>query len=296
MSNAVHWEERRETMMKQPRIALPSSLEQPSGAQSVDRALSLLPLIGTYPVHGISMGAIVEETGLSRPTARRLLLSLIRSGMVEQDPETKCYLLGMETYVLGTFAAQRLGILDVAMNSIVRLAAETEDTAFLSVRRDTFSTCMHKEDGSFPIRVQALQVGFRHPLGVGAGSLAMLASLADDEVEEILAQNAPLLAAEYPRAPIPDILQRVEETRQRGWSLNPGMVLANSWAIGRIVNMPDGRLAGALSVAAIDSRMSPERQSFIAERVMTAADRVEKRLAQIFSSARQQPPLREAIK
>ena len=155
--------------MRQPRQGLPDEQGQIAGAQSVTRALSLLPLLGRDPVRGAALGEIVEETGLSRPTARRLLLSLMHSGMVEQDPRTKAYMLGEETYVLGTLAAQRFGLLDVAHDAVARLAAETGDTAFLSVRRDAFSLCVHKEEGSFPIRVQALQVGFRHPLGVGAG-------------------------------------------------------------------------------------------------------------------------------
>lgn len=273
--------------MKQPRIALSEDRAQIAGAQSVTRALNLLPLVGRDPVHGIGLGEIVEETGLSRPTARRLLLSLMHSGMVEQDPVTRSYLLGEETYVLGTLAAQRFGLLDVAHDAVARLAAETGDTAFLSVRRDAFALCVHKEEGSFPIRVQALQVGYRHPLGVGAGSMSILAALEDDEVEEILDQNATLLREEYPRATLPELRAAIEETRARGWALNPGMVLLNSWAIGRALKLPDGRIAGALSVAAIDSRMTPDRQDCIAARLIEATTRVEARLARLY--ARQQP-------
>ena len=145
--------------MKDPRISLPAAPDQGvSGAQSVDRALSLLPLVARSPQRGLGLGAIVEETGLSRPTARRLLLSLIRSGMIEQDPKTKAYRLGEEIYVLGALAAPRFGLMDVAAETVMRLAEITEDTAYLSVRRDTFSVCMMRHEGAFPIRVQALQI------------------------------------------------------------------------------------------------------------------------------------------
>ena len=269
--------------MRQPRQGLPDEQGQIAGAQSVTRALSLLPLLGRDPVRGAALGEIVEETGLSRPTARRLLLSLMHSGMVEQDPRTKAYMLGEETYVLGTLAAQRFGLLDVAHDAVARLAAETGDTAFLSVRRDAFSLCVHKEEGSFPIRVQALQVGFRHPLGVGAGSTSMLAALADDEVDEILDQNARLLREDYPRATEQSLREGVAQTRDRGWALNPGMVLTNSWAVGRALHLPDGRRAGALSIAAIDSRMTPDRQVEIANRLIAASAGVEHRLARLYA-------------
>lgn len=252
-----------------------------TGAQSVSRALALLPVIGRNPEFGVSLSGVVEQSGLSRPTARRLLLSLMQAGMVEQDPVTKCYLLGEETYMLGTLAARRFGLLDVAQSSVEQLAADTGDTAFLSVRRDAFSLCIHKSEGSYPIRVQALQVGYRHPLGVGAASLAMLAALPDDEVEDILDHNAAILRDTYPRAPQHLLREAVAQTRATGWALNRGMVLANSWAIGRVLRLPDGTVGGAISVAAIDSRMGPDRQEEIAAQIAGAVRHVEGRLSRI---------------
>lgn len=270
--------------MKDPRISQPAAADQGvSGAQSVDRALSLLPLIARNPDRGMGLGAIVEETGLSRPTARRLLLSLIRSAMIEQDPQTKAYRLGEEIYVLGTLAAPRFGLIDIAAETVMRLADVTEDTAYLSVRRDAFAVCMLRHEGGFPIRVQALKVGYRHPLGIGAGSLAILSALPDAQIDEILEQNAPLIAAEYPRSSIEMLREAVAQTRTQGWALNPGMVLANSWAIGCAVTLPDGRIGGALSVAAIDSRMTPERQQEIAAHLQKAKATVEARMTRLFS-------------
>jgi hypothetical protein len=57
-----------------------------SGSQSVDRALQLLALIGREPAGGLPLVEIVAGSGLNKPTARRLLLALIRAGLVEQEP------------------------------------------------------------------------------------------------------------------------------------------------------------------------------------------------------------------
>ena len=65
-------------------------------------------------------------------------------------------------------------------------AARSGDTSFLSVRRDAFAVCLHREEGAYPIRTHALEVGDRHPLGVGGGSLAILATLSDAEIERVL--------------------------------------------------------------------------------------------------------------
>ncbi|TIM87166.1 MAG: IclR family transcriptional regulator, partial [Mesorhizobium sp.] len=108
---------------------------------------------------------IVEESGLNKPTTRRLLLALMRAGMIEQDETTRRYYLGEETYVLGSLASRRFGLLQVSMESLLRLSKKTEDASFLSVRRDTYSVCLYREEGTYPVRTHALQAGFEHPLG-----------------------------------------------------------------------------------------------------------------------------------
>lgn len=254
-----------------------------SGAQSVDRALALLSLIGRHTVEGIGLAAIVDESRLNRPTARRLLLALMRARMVEQDAGSRRYSLGEETYVLGVLAAQRFNLMDVALDSLSDLAKLSGDTAFLSVRRDAFSVCIHKQEGAFPIRTHALQVGYRHPLGVGAGSLAMLAALPDDECADVLARNAAQLKHDFPDC-APDRLQPlIVETRARGYSVNPGLVLKNSWAVGVALRQPCGKVAGAISIAAIDSRMDPARQVELGTTLQREAAKIESRLAKVFA-------------
>ena len=128
------------------------------------------------------------------------------------------------------------------------------------MRRDTFALCLYREEGTWPVRTHALQAGFEHPLGIGAGSLAMLAALPDAEVESIIAANSGLIAANYPGITLEGLRRDVELTRANGYSLNPGLILSNSWGIGVAIRAPDGAVAGALSIAAVDSRMRPERQ------------------------------------
>ena len=59
------------------------------GSQSVDRALRLLAMVGREAEHGAQLSDIVEESGLNKPTARRLLLALMRAGLVEQEMRTR---------------------------------------------------------------------------------------------------------------------------------------------------------------------------------------------------------------
>ncbi|KPH81783.1 transcriptional regulator [Bosea vaviloviae] len=257
-----------------------------SGSQSVDRALRLLALIGREPAGGLPLAEIVAGSGLNKPTARRLLLALMRAGLVEQEAQTRHYCLGEEAFVLGVLAARRHGLLDLAMESLRRLAAVTMDTSFLSVRRDNYCVCLHREEGTYPVRTHALQTGDQHPLGVGAGSLALLAAMPDDDVDRLMAANGSVLTTRYPGF-APDVIRAdLAAARERGFALNPGRLVASSWGLGMAFRYPDGRVAGALSLAAIDSRMQPARQDELAGHLAQEVARMERLLAEMFVPGR----------
>jgi DNA-binding IclR family transcriptional regulator len=255
-----------------------------SGSQSVDRALRLLALVGREAERGVQLSDVVEESGLNKPTARRLLLALIRAGLVEQEARTRRYYLGEEAYVLGTLASRRHGLLELSLESLRSLSDITMDTSFLSVRRGNYAVCLHREEGTYPVRTHALQVGNQHPLGIGAGSLAMLASLDDHEVETIIAANRKALETHYAYYPLEQIRGDIAAARRQGYALNPGRIVAGSWGLGLAIRFPDGRIAGALSLAAIDSRMSAGRQQELVHHLRAEVDSIESKLRKMFLS------------
>jgi DNA-binding IclR family transcriptional regulator len=271
-------------------LEIPSILSESAasgtGAQAVERALQLLSIVGRRGEKGIALGDVVAESGLNKPTARRLLMALMRSRLVEQDELTRRYYLGGELYVLGMLASRRHGLLEMAGESLKRLSAASGDTSFVSMRRDDYAVCLHREEGAFPVRTHALLAGDQNPLGVGAGSLAMLAALPDAEVAAIIGRIEGVVAAQYPGYS-PEIIGRdVVRTREQGYALNPGRVIANSWGIGMAILLPDGRLAGALSIAAIDSRMNEMRQKELTGLLRQEVERVQGKLKALFGGER----------
>lgn len=253
-----------------------------SGAQAVERALQLLSIVGRAAEKGIALGDVVAGSGLNKPTARRLLMALMRSRLVEQDEANRRYYLGGELYVLGMLASRRHGLLELSGESLRRLSALSGDTSFVSMRRDDYAVCLHREEGAYPVRTHALLAGDQNPLGVGAGSLAMLSALPDAEVEPILARLEPVVTARYPGYNRAVIRADIARTRQAGYALNPGRVIADSWGVGMAIMLPDGRLAGALSIAAVDSRMGAERQKELAGLLAREVEHVEGKLKMLF--------------
>lgn len=249
-----------------------------SGAQAVQRALSLLSLVGRGGSAGLGLAQLTAASRLTRPTVRRLLIALGTARMVEQDAVTRRYHLGPEAYLLGSFATPRHGILVHAADSLKRLAAETGDTAFLSVQQDDHALCLAHEEGRFPIRTHALMAGDRNPIGRGAGGIALLAAMAETEAHALLQRTAPLLSLPSPE----DLRADVARARALGHALNPGRVVQGSWGLGVAVRWPDGRPAAALSIAAIEDRMGPERQLALVALLHREAATVEARLSRHF--------------
>jgi DNA-binding IclR family transcriptional regulator len=253
-----------------------------SGARAVERALGLMAAVAKGGGIGVSLADVVRDTGLNKPTARRLLIALMRSRLVEQDEESRRYHLGPELYVLGLLAAPRHGLLDMAAESLQRLSNLSGDTSFVSMRRGDYAVCLHRQEGAHPVKTHALLAGDQNPLGVGAGSLAMLAALAD--ASAVLQRVEAQICCQY-RGYTSEILRSdIQQARKRGYALNPGRVIASSWGIGMPILLPNGRLAGALSIAAIDSRMTQPRQSELAVLLSEEVSHIQAKLQRLFKN------------
>lgn len=248
------------------------------GAQAVVRALSLLSLVGRGGGAGLGLAELALASGLARPTARRLLLALAAARMVEQDRQSRRYHLGPEAYLLASFAAERHGILTHARDSMLRLAQESGDTVLLTVPQDDHTLCLERIEGAFQVRTHALMRGDRKPAGVGAGALAILAALPAPEAEALLSRAEAQIRATVPGL-WEDLSTDLALARMAGHALNPGRVVAGSWGLGVAIRWPDGRPAGALSIAAIESRMAEARRTDLVQRLHREVRVIEARLA-----------------
>lgn len=228
--------------------------KMPAGAQSLSRVLRLLKQIAAAPPRGAGLSDLATATGLTQPTAHRMLVALQHEGFVLQDSNLKTYALGREAYVLGLAAARRHGILQMAEAGLQRIALETGDTAYLSIRSGDDAVCVDRKTGDFPIKILTLEPGHRRPLGLGAGSLALLSFQGQSDVDDVLSRYD---AAQHPAYPSLDVLHEdIALTRQHGYALNPGRIIPEMVGVGVPVLDDQGVVSAALSVAAIRSRLS----------------------------------------
>lgn len=223
----------------------------------VGRFAFILTTLSERGVEGLSLTELVEMLSLRKTTAHRLLAALIDVGFVFQDLNTKRYRLGSAVTKLARAASGQF-VSGASQPVLRRIAEQTGDTVYATIREGTAAICVAREIGSFPIRTLTLDVGDRRPLGVGAGSLALLSFLSDDDVESVLHRNARWL--EDFQHLHPDVIRKlVARTRREGYALNEGQVIPGMNALGFPVHSKSGELVASISIAAIKDRVGPER-------------------------------------
>lgn len=234
--------------------------DKPSaGTQSIERAANVLRIIASRNNTGQRLVDISKQAKLERPTAHRILKCLVVEGLVRQNPDSRRYFLGHLIFELGLAASSSFNLRDICRPSLVRLAEKTGDTIFLAIRSGADTVCIDRVEGSFPIKTLTLEIGTRRPLGVGAGGLALLMKLPDHTQQEIVRANALRLAA-YNNLTVPALMKLLQRCRQLGFARNDAQVTPGATSVGLPIRSRSGEPILAISIGAISSRMTPNRQ------------------------------------
>jgi DNA-binding IclR family transcriptional regulator len=225
--------------------------------KTIDRAVRLLWVLAKGNNEGMPLSGISRLSGFGKGTTHRLLAALVEAGLAFQDPTTRRYRFGASLSLLARFAQQQdIGALSFPF--LQRIAATTSDTVYVSVREGPAAVCVGREIGSFPIRTLSLDAGDRRPLGVGSGSLALLAFLADEAIEAVLKQNETWLRS-FKGYDSAYIWKAIAKSRREGFSFVDGRIIHGMNAIGVPVFDNSRKVVAALSLAAIASRVSGDR-------------------------------------
>jgi DNA-binding IclR family transcriptional regulator len=240
--------------------------------QSIARIDLLLSALAEKPEEGLRLGEVCEATGLGKATAHRLLTGLVAYRLADFDEASGRYLVGFKIFGWACGVGNRYGIAELFRSSLQRLADRFHDAVYLTVRNGDHAVCVERIEGSFPIKTLAFRVGDQRPLGVGAGSTAMLAMLPPTERQAVIARTE----AERRRFPAAaDGLASVLEAAIRdGYTFVDGMIVPGMCTVGAAVCLDSGAPVAAISISAIRERMQPERRAEIARAILAEIELV----------------------
>ena len=258
--------------------------------QNIGRATLVLAALADASTHGLRLTDVIRATGLGKATTHRILAGLVAHGLAEQDKDSGYFFVGLKMLDWATAAGDRFGLAHCAAPLMARLAEQTADTAYLSLRSNDEAVCIGRYEGSFPIRTLTLGLGDRRPLGIGAGSLALLAFLPDEEVVRILdAQRDARASYDIDEFELRGMVGRA---KKQGFALNDERVIPGMSAIGVPVRRPDGFPVAAVSIAAISKRLEQPRLDTLVSTLRDTAVAIENELAPVLRAT----PVRAGVR
>ena len=243
--------------------------------RSVTRALSVL---NSFAGKGLqSLAEVTATTGLDKGTTRRLLLTLMDSGFIAQDPATQHYRLGRAVRDLAANVSDEYDLRAIAQPVLTELAAELHVTAFLSIYDDGDVVCLDRIHDMKGIEVHWWAIGGTLPYNCGGAPKLLLAYRPDDEIERLLEREPVALT---PRSIVDrdKLRAALRKIRKRGWECAVDDVSIGLTALAVPVQGPSGNIVCALSMAGLTPQMVEQGKPLHLKRLQAAADSVARRL------------------
>jgi len=229
---------------------------------TLDRAVDIL--------NAVEAGArtytdITRVTGLSKPTAHRLIRALEQHGFLLQAGAAG-YALGPRLLSLASSAMRELPLRDLAHLAVERLAKATGESAQLYVRDGDERVCVDAVESDSELRTIVV-VGATLPLTKGSAGKVFLAKAADEDRRRVLAGLPPEEAVRLART--------VAATARRGWADSIGEREAGVASVSAPVLDATGGIVAAVSVSGPANRIGALRGRRYATAVTAAAREIE---------------------
>ena len=237
---------------------------QQDGVQSVEVGLRLIkPLVDAG--RSLSLTAIAGATGLAPPKAHRYLVSLVRSGLVERDPESGYYTLGPLALEVG-FAA--LGMIDTekrGRRAISGLALETDVTCCIAawINETVLVTAVEVGVGTI---FTGVRVGARLSLLGSASGRALLAHLPPGATAHALAMEV-----KERRIAKHEIEQLLSQIRREGVASVQELVMPGMSGLAAPVFDHDGHPAFTITMLGQAGRFDFSADGLLAKAAKSAA-------------------------
>jgi IclR family acetate operon transcriptional repressor len=246
-----------------------------NAVRSVDRAAALLIALGESQGEA-GVTELARRLGLHKSTASRLLATLQRRGIVEQDEETGRYRLGLVVIRLAEQAERTLDLRAIALPELERLARATHETAGLGVLEGDEVLFVAQADGPNLIAVGDW-TGRASTLHANASGKILLASLAEREVLRIVRRGL----TRYTDRTITELeplLEELARARRRGYATAASELERGLNAVAAPVRDARGQVTAAVEVWGPAFRLSPKRLPELAGEARRTAEAITARL------------------
>lgn len=225
----------------------------------------------------LSVQDIVEKVGLKKSHVSKILSTLRQAGMLEQNPKTRHYSVGVEAFELGTRYLVRQQLARDALPIMRQLVDRCGHSATLSIRRGGHVLHLMAVEG--PLYIDGRwRVGNRLPIHATSAGRVLLAWMEEDEAKVLLAQLDldPITPQTITDADA--LLERIAETRKSGLAITRGESAPGLAAIAVPVFDAEDKVDAALGLVIPDQHFDDADQVALQEELFGAARRLSLKL------------------
>ena len=252
-----------------------ASSSEARAASVVSHALRVLRCFSAAePTLGVT--EIAARVGLHKSTVSRLLTTLEREDVVERDPQTRRYRLGLG---LISVAGPLLAELDerrVAYPVLLELTEQTQETSALLVWNGDQAVCVEQIPSPRQIK-HTTPLGTRYDTALSASVQIFLAEQPPERVRALLLSGIVELP-DPTEASIELYLESLRQVAEDGVALNYGKTSVEEVGVAAAVRDHRDQLVAAVMVAAPRYRVTPEQAELLAAATVAAAREVSQRL------------------
>ncbi len=250
--------------------------------QTLKYALDVLwAFTADSPTWGVN--ELGRHLGLHKSTVSRLLATMEERRLVQKDPVTDKYRLGLGILELAGVALGQMDLRQVAAPLLRQLSMTTRETVSLAILDGTQVVLIEHLPSPEPIKYLG-NIGHRTPAYCSSGGKAILAFSPQDIVEVVIAGG---LKRHTPNTLTTReaFLQDLRKTRRRGYSINNGEYTDSLAATAAPIWDSAGNVIAAVAVAGPAYRLSGTALRRAAEAARETAAGISRQLG-----ARDYPP------
>jgi IclR family transcriptional regulator, acetate operon repressor len=209
---AIALERRSRSIQRQPRQ------ERAQVVQSVVRAINLLNCLAESS-DGISLTGAAQRTGLSAPTAHRILTTLQQEQYTRFDAERRSWFVGVQAFVTGNAFARNRSLVETARPRMRQLMLDTGETVNLAIEDDGEAVYLVQVESRQTVRAIA-GPGSRASLHCSAMGKALLAAMPREHAAGIVTRRGMPRLTPNTLISWPALQADLERCRQRGYALD----------------------------------------------------------------------------
>ncbi len=224
---------------------------------AVDKAFQILEVLKSE-LREMTISEIARATGLHKSSVQKLLVTLSHHGVVERDPLSLRYSLGITLAEYGRRALDNLDIRRKAKPFLDLLVEYSGETAVLAILNGNKMVMVDKKEPLIPIRVSPF-IGMRFPATATSNGKVLLAWLPESEVDAIIKKEG--LPAQTKNSITDRVAYRTElsATRERGYALDFGEWDEGGSGVSAPIFSPKGQVVATLSIVGPSFRMTKSK-------------------------------------